>query len=118
MHTFDFMTLSFARSSGSIYTLCSGLAKSRCGGVLVVDIHHVYHQHFLHFIPHVFLSMLKCFILMSSTSFDDFVREGAHRRNLRAIGLSGRPIDHFCSLQPPTEAFRAQTLPACRETHV
>jgi hypothetical protein len=43
------MTLSFARSSGSIYTLCSVLAKSRCGGVLVVDIHHVYHQHFMHF---------------------------------------------------------------------
>jgi hypothetical protein len=32
------------------------------------------------FISHVCLSMLNCFILMSSTSFDEFVREGAHRR--------------------------------------
>jgi hypothetical protein len=45
----NFMTLSFARSSGSILALCSGLAKLKCGGVLVINISHVYHQHFMHF---------------------------------------------------------------------
>jgi hypothetical protein len=75
----NFMTLSFARSSGSILTLCSGLAKLRCGGELVVDMSRVYHQHSMHFISHLCLSYAKYFILMSSTSFDEFVREGAHR---------------------------------------
>jgi hypothetical protein len=54
------------------------------------------------FISHVYLSMLICFTLMSSTSFDEFVRKGAHKRKWSTFGHSGQPFGHIMAGRPPT----------------
>src|SRR5690349_3519159 len=87
----------------------------KCVAVLVVDMSHVYHQHSMHFISYLCLSHAKCFILMNSTSFDEFVREGAHRRNLRAFGPSRRPAGHNLSFRPPTWPNCHVTDPGARK---
>ena len=62
------MTLGFAWSSWSKSTPCSGRAKSRCGGMLVVNFNNFYCQPFSGI--HTFkVIILTLFTLMSFTSF-------------------------------------------------
>jgi hypothetical protein len=51
---------------------------SKCGGVLAVDFHDFYHQHFSRFHTFMAIIMLKSFTLMSSTRFVVYFISGAH----------------------------------------
>jgi hypothetical protein len=64
---------------------------SRCGGVLAVDFHDFYRQHFPEF--HTFMAkiILKLFILMSSISFGDYLISGAQYINFGQIMRKPRP---------------------------
>ena len=81
-------------------SFCSGRAKSRCGGVLVVDFDEFYRQHSFGF--HTFRTIIPWFslTLMSSMSFGAFMISGTKHtklsqngRNPRSAGLrpAGRP---------------------------
>jgi hypothetical protein len=78
--------------------------------VLAVDFHDFYRQHFPGF--HTFMAkiMLKLFIVMSSTSFGDYLIAGAHYINFGQIGRKpGRP---------GTEANTCQNSPAGPQTQI
>ena len=89
-------------------TFCSGRAKSRCGGVLAVDFYDFYRQHFSRIHDLRANTNQIWFILMSSTSFGEYLNAGTtctkfgqNGRNPRPVGLgqAGRPIPHgvWCS---------------------
>jgi hypothetical protein len=66
--------------------------SSMCGVVLAVDFHDFYHQHFPGFHTFIAKIMLKLFILMSSTSFCEYLILGAHYINFSQIGRKPRPM--------------------------
>ena len=71
-------------------SFCSGRAKSRCGGVLVVDFYDFYHQHFSRIHDLRANTNQIWFILMSSTSFGALVISGTKHTKLRKNGRNPR----------------------------
>jgi hypothetical protein len=70
-------------------TTCNKASSAEA--VLAVDFHNFYRQHFSGF--HTFMAkiMLNLFILMSSTSFGDYLILGAHYINFGQIRRKPRP---------------------------